>query len=483
MVRFRLSYKIFGALLLTSLAIVILTVVSLRFFMHRDFKDYINKVEMEKLSHISNMLGEIYQRDQGWERLKSDRHLWAEILSASGQVKGPGREVPSHVPDSAGGVNEEDPGAEKSHRPDRPEDFFVPPRVFLLDEQRRPVAGKTERQEEETLVEIKVGEEIVGWLGLRKRVETERPSETTFLKRQYQLFYMIGGGIFILTALVSFLLARHLLAPIKKLMDGSQALTDRQFAARIDVHTSDELGQLASSFNMMAQALEKYEEMRKQWISDISHELRTPISILRGEIEAIQDGVRGMNRETLDSLHSEVLHVARIVHDLHELSLADARALSFKMERIRVLQILENTIDSFRARFDQKQITIINEIRRDQDIETNGDKDRLTQLYSNLLENALRYADSPGTLKIWQEHSKNRLKLFFEDSGPGVPEDSVVYLFDRLYRVDKSRSRALGGSGLGLSICRSILEVMGGEIHASNASGGGLLIDIMIPLL
>jgi two-component system sensor histidine kinase BaeS len=121
-----------------------------------------------------------------------------------------------------------------------------------------------------------------------------------------------------------FLLSRHLLRPIKKLADGTQALTARQFKTRIDVHTKDELGQLASGFNIMAQTLERYEQTQKQWLSDIAHELRTPLSILQGEIEAIQDGVREVNRKMFDSLHAEVLHVTKIVNDLHELSMADS---------------------------------------------------------------------------------------------------------------------------------------------------------------
>jgi len=223
--------------------------------------------------------------------------------------------------------------------------------------------------------------------------------------------------------------------------------------------------------------------MRQQWISDISHELRTPLSVLRGELEALQDGVREMNRATLDSLHAEVLHVGKIVNDLHELSLADTGSLLFVNKPIDPLQVLTNTLESFRTRFERRSIEVQADPAPGEPRRILADPDRLTQLFSNLLENTLRYVNAPGTLKISHHCTAKRLTLTFEDSGPGVPEESLPHLFDRLYRVDKSRSRSRGGSGLGLSICKSIVENLGGDIRAANAPSGGLRLEIVLPLI
>ena len=144
--------------------------------------------------------------------------------------------------------------------------------------------------------------------------------------------------------------------------------------------------------------------------------------------------------------------------------------------------VLNETLRHFRTRLEENQITVENSVGIDPSISVIGDAGRLQQLFSNVLENTLRYADSPGTLKIWQERTENRLKIFFEDSGPGVPAEALARLFDRLYRVDKSRSRTQGGSGLGLSICKSIVTALGGEIRAANAASGGLRIEIKLPL-
>ncbi len=303
-----------------------------------------------------------------------------------------------------------------------------------------------------------------------------------FLKQQTQALYLIGGAILVLAAIVAFLLSRHLLAPIRKLTAGTQALAAREFGTRIEVESGDELGQLAADFNTMAQTLEQYERQRQQWISDIAHELRTPLSILSGEVEALQDGVREVNSVTLDSLRAEARHLSKIVNDLHELSLADAGVLSIKKEPLDPVPVLKETLSHFQTRFEENQITVENRAGNDPPTNIIGDADRLQQLFSNLLENTLRYADSPGTLQIWQERTENRLTLFFEDSGPGVPAEALERLFDRLYRVDKSRSRTQGGSGLGLSICKSIVTAIGGEIRAVNGPSGGLRIEIELPL-
>jgi two-component system sensor histidine kinase BaeS len=333
-----------------------------------------------------------------------------------------------------------------------------------------------------TLQAIAIDGKTVGWFGLHKREHLANPLAAGFLKQQAQLLYIIGGGILLLAAIVAFVLSRHLLAPVRKLTAGTQALASRQFDSRIEVESQDELGQLAADFNTMAQTLETYEHMRRQWISDIAHELRTPLSILRGEIEALKDGVREANRDSLDSLFSEAKHLSKIVNDLHELSLADSGALSVNKVRLDPVAVLNETLGHFKQNFTENQIAIENSVENQPPISVIGDADRLQQLFSNLLENTLRYADAPGTLKIGQQRTESRLKLFFEDSGPGVPAEALGHLFDRLYRLDRSRSRTQGGSGLGLSICKSIVNALGGEIRAVNANTGGLRIEVELPL-
>ncbi|MGB5750386.1 MAG: ATP-binding protein [Desulfobacterales bacterium] len=481
----KLYYKIFGAFLLTSVLVVTLMIGIMRFYVTRNFTDYVNNEALERLSALSIELKEEYEKHQGWQRLKDDPLMWEKMLRSNPLLKGVDRRKRPLESDAYENQSNEErsPGM----RPPKPRDRLArfARGLALFDAQKQHIVGGRPGRplNAYTLKAIMVNAKTVGWLGLHKREHISNPLVVAFLKRQSQAFYLIGGPILLLAAVVAFVLSKHLLAPIKQLTAGTQALSSRQFTRRIDVQSQDELGQLAADFNTMAQTLEKYEQMRQQWISDISHELRTPLSILRGELEGVIDGVREVNREVLESLHAEVLHVSKIVNDLHQLSLADTGALAFKKEPVDPLQILKNILQIFRSRLEQRKIELQDDLESDEPVIILGDADRLTQLFSNLLENTLRYADVPARLKIWNNRVQNRLMIYIEDSGPGVPEKSLVHLFDRLYRVEKSRSRSQGGSGLGLSICKSIVENLGGEIRAANGTSGGLRIEIVLPLM
>jgi len=467
----KLSYKIFGVFTLMSLVVVALMIGIMRYFVTRNFTNYVSQSVLERYSDFADALAAEYQQHKGWQALKNNPERWEQLLRSSLPLK-----------DSDGRPDE----ATEESAPDRfsRRMLRIARRLVLFDAEKQRIAGARDlvSPSEYALQEISVEGHTVGWLGLHKRQNLSNPLVTVFLQQQYQTFYIIGGVILVMAAVAAFFLSEHLLAPIRKLAAGTQALAARRFNTRIAVDSRDELGQLAADFNAMAQTLEDDEHLRQQWISDIAHELRTPLAILGGEVEALKDGVRQVNRDTLDSLHAEVRHLSKLVNDLHELSLADAGMLTMKKAPVDCAQVLNETLRLFERRFDQKRIAVENNMQHQPPIMVMGDADRLQQLFSNLMENNLRYTDSPGTLKIGHELIANRLLIFFEDSGPGVPEASLAKLFDRLYRVDKSRSRLQGGSGLGLSICKSIVTALGGEIRAANAAGGGLRIELELPL-
>jgi two-component system sensor histidine kinase BaeS len=408
--KFKFSYKIFVAFTLTSLMVVALMVGIIRFYVARNFADFVNKSLLERYSDVAVALATEYQTQKGWRTLKNNPDRWEKILRSNlPQRIFDLRRPPPRLPDienkGSGGSAQDIPPPGPSRRIKR-----LARRLAVFDaDKQHIVGGRTQVSHDSyTLQEITVSGKPAGWLGLHKREHLANPLAVGFLKQQSQVLYLIGGGILVLAALVAFLLSKHLLAPIRKLTAGTQALASRHFDTRIEVESNDELGQLATDFNAMAQTLEKYERMRQQWISDIAHELRTPLSILSGEIEALQDGVRAVNRDTLDSLRSEARHLSKIVNDLHELSLADAGVLSIKKEPVDPVPVLNEILRHFQPRFTENQITVENSVENESPATVIGDADRLQQLFSNVLENTLRYADSPGTLKIWQDRSPKR---------------------------------------------------------------------------
>lgn len=482
--KFRLSYKIFATLTLTSLVVVALMVGLIRFYVARNFADYVNRSLLERYGDVAAALATEYQIHKGWQAFKDHPQRWQEILHTSlprgvlAPVKRP--LGPTTFENKGFGSSDQDmPAPRLPKRVQR-----LARRLALFDADQQLIAGGRAGISNAgyTLQAIGVNGQTVGWLGLHKKEHQTNPLAVGFLAQQTQMLYIISGLILLLAAIAAFVLSRHLLAPVDKLTAGTQALMSRRFDTRIKVASKDELGQLAADFNNMAQTLEKYEHMRRQWISDIAHELRTPLSILNGEIEALKDGVRKVNRDTLDSLSSEVGHLSKIVNDLHELSLADSGGLAINKVPVDAVAVLKETLGLFNQSFVDNRIAIENNLENQPAIII-GDASRLQQLFSNLLENTLRYADTPGVLKIGQKRAQNRLIVFFEDSGPGVPKEALEQLFDRLYRVDRSRSRTLGGSGLGLSICKSIVTALGGEIQATNGDSGGLRVEVALPLI
>ncbi|MFA6011605.1 MAG: ATP-binding protein [Desulfobacteraceae bacterium] len=495
----KLSYKIFGSFLLTIILSLFLMVTILRIHAAISFSDFINDRLMEKMVNLKEKLIVEYNRNNSWEFLRSEPHPFRSLVEQSidkrerfRRESGIFHQKHRPMPPEHGFARRPNPQEDDFPEPGHGKGGMMPPpmmgpqdlidRISLFDENKNPVVGRSKNHSKNTLGAITVNGKIIGYLGIDKDRQLFEPRETGFLKQQFKAFTFIGCGVLFLSALVSFVLSKHMLSPIKGLIKSTQDVASFKFDTRIDIKTNDELGRLASDFNSMAMTLEKYEDLRKQWISDISHELRTPLSVLQAEVEALEDGVRELNHEALASLHGEISHLTKIVNDLHDLSLSDSGMLYFRMEPVNPVEILVETLQLFKTTCEKQTITLVQHLKIEPGSMITGDKDRLVQMFSNIIENGIKYMTKPGQLTIRQKVFHNRLVLSFEDSGPGVPEESLVRLFDRFYRLDSSRSRKKGGSGLGLSICKNIAETMGGIISARNTTQGGLGIDIDLPL-
>jgi two-component system, OmpR family, sensor histidine kinase BaeS len=474
----KLVYKFFAALLCTSILIIALMIGIMQYFASEYFADYVAKTEMTRLTSIWDVLKAEYRRHNTWDHIRDNRLLWDQIIREHQPEDSEEEPLPHRGPPPAGMPRYEDPT--KSLPPPAP---LISRRLTLYDGQKRFVIGRSDLPENQGLREIVVEGRTVGWLGLsRKKILTD-PLQLHFIYEQTRAFLLIGSGILIFAAVIAFVLSRHLLHPIQQIMAGAHALASRRFDTRIDVHSSDELGTLAADFNNTAATLERYEFMRRQWIADVSHELRTPLAVLRGEIEAILDGVRDMHRETLESVHAEVMLLSKIIDDLHTLTITESEALTMTKEPVDVLTIAANILKVFQPRFSERGIEVQNDMVMNGGGTVMGDPDRLAQVFSNIYENSLRYTDSPGKVHIYSEKRDDSLLLRVEDTAPGVSDSAIPFIFDRLYRVDRSRSRKKGGSGLGMAIIKAIVDGHGGKIKASSSQLGGLQIEIALPLV
>jgi len=276
-----------------------------------------------------------------------------------------------------------------------------------------------------------------------------------------------------LTAIIlAFLLSNSLLKTIDLLKTGLQKLVAGNYDTYLTQSSGDELGQLTHDFNLLSTTLKQNLDSRQKWIADIAHELRTPVAILQGELEALIDGVRETSDDSLKSLQQETLRLGNLINDLHDLSLSDQGSLSYKMEKLELNQLVGDFISMNLDRIENLEIKVV--VKKRESVFIKGDVDRLEQCLNNLLQNTLRYTDKPGTLDVDLVEEGAFINLIWQDTNPGVPESDLTKVLDRLYRVEKSRNRATGGSGLGLSICKNIIEAHNATITCFVSDLGGL---------
>ncbi len=268
-------------------------------------------------------------------------------------------------------------------------------------------------------------------------------------------------------------------APILALSNHTRDLQEGHYSARLETRRRDELGTLTKQVNQLAQRLDQGQQARQRWFSDIAHELRTPVAILQGELEAISDGIRPLSPEFIKSLEGEVAQLTHLINDLHDLALADGGNLRYQFHRDDLADLLGEVVDSYRNSFAQQTISL--ETRLPEQAVVDMDPVRIRQLLDNLLQNSLKYTASGGTLSISLTQRPDNWELLIEDSAPGVPDDALPRLFDHLYRVESSRNRRTGGAGLGLAICQRIVEAHGGTIGAEHSPLGGVRIRITLP--
>ena len=483
--------KLFLTLLLTGIVIVLATHTFVHWSFQRGLEELAAERRQQHIERISDRLIAVYARDGDWEQLRSDKRLWVHILLGRiepeqieamrpSQPRGPPR-GPAWMRRALG-----DPGVWPPQYALGPTDANGNPtpielRLMLLDADDRIVYGRPELVNTAAHYPLMLGDQPIGTLALLPGASITELSDLRFREQQHSYLLIIAIGMAALAALIAVPLSARLTRPVAAFQRSMRRLAGGDYSARFTVNGNDELGRLGHDLNALAEALGQNEQARRRWVADISHELRTPLALLRADIEAMQDGVRAMDQDALASLHADALRLGRLVDDLYELSMTDLGALSYRKQRVDVGELLEAELDAFRAQFDGAGLGLNAVSRHPGPWLTDADEQRLSQLFRNLLRNSLRYTDRGGQLRVTLEREGGKIQIEFDDTLPGVPEESLPRLFERLYRVEGSRSRATGGAGLGLAIAHNIVEAHGGTISASPSPLGGLRIRIRLP--
>ena len=295
-------------------------------------------------------------------------------------------------------------------------------------------------------------------------------------------FLLWGSLVAVVIALViTFFLSRRILAPVKALTLSARRLGQGDLSQRIKVRDKGELGELAMAFNAMAADLERVEKLRRDIVADVAHELRTPLSNIRGSIEAVADGVLTPDEATIRSLHEEVTLLSRLVDDLQELALAEAGEMKLLIQPEDISGLINRVVAPVRLQAEKRGISVSVDLP-DWLPPVSIDAHRTAQVLRNLLENAVAHTGSGDTITVTAREQDNRVRVSVADTGEGIPTEELPNVFERFYRVDKSRARATGGVGLGLTIAKRLVEAQGGVIEVQSEPGQGSCFSFTVPV-
>lgn len=301
-----------------------------------------------------------------------------------------------------------------------------------------------------------------------------------FLDNIQRALLLVIGFTTLLTIVAGTFLFRQITRPLARLETAALAIGDGQLDVRVPVTTIDEVGLVGKSFNQMADKLKVQEQIKRQMIADIAHELRTPLSVIRGNLEAMLDGLIEPEPGELADVHEEVMRLTRLTEDLRLLSLADAGQLSLVMQQIELCELIKATLDQMKVLAENQRVLLESDISELMHL-VPGDPDKLKQALINLIENAIRFTPPGSRVLVKAYENAGKVNILVIDGGPGIPPEDQPFVFERFWRGDSGRDRADGGSGLGLSIVKEIVSKHGGSVAVDSPPGGPCTFTIELP--
>lgn len=512
-----LRRKILLALTALTLTLLVVFIGLLRWGLHRNLGDYVAEIELGRLDWFANKLEQAYTSNGSWSFLSQDTDAWRRLR----RFDPPDRQ---NGPNSPNGPNGPDglsrPGPNSSGPPDwdngpsgrpppppdwersdgkrvgpppRPDDLGGGPhdsiydRLALVAPDGAQIAGAARARSSPIRRALTSQGQVIAYLAVEPMDTSSTAAGRSFLTQQAVFVLVICGIGYAVALLLSWFLAERWLRPIRHLTDGADAIAQGRLDTQVPVLGHDELSRLTVTFNTMARQLQQTDERHQHWLSEIAHELRTPLAAMRAEIEATMDGVRPLNPLTMERLHRQILRLGQLVEDLRR-SMHDTEKPSRKEPGVRPLDVLLDTLTLMQARFAQVPLQVnaetVQTLANQTSVTLSGNAAELQQVFTNIFENTLRYTNPGGQVRVSATllRQQTQLRIRIEDTPPAPAVADMPRLFERLYRGESSRDRASGGSGLGLAICKQIIEAHGGTIRGDDSELGGLCLELLFPV-
>ena len=360
-----------------------------------------------------------------------------------------------------------------------PDRLGLSSRLSLYDEKHQFIVGEP-ATDQIAYRPILVDQKVVGYLGLKPVLDQDDASSINFFSNQKRYLLLVYALTVLSSLVAALLMATYFKKPIQRLLNATLELTRGNYQHQVVIKRNDELGDLSNQLNHLADILHQHEESRRQWVADTSHELKTPLAVLQAQIEAMQDGIRKATPEHLDAMMRQVSSLKKLTQDLADLAQADAQQLKCYFAEVNPWDVVLQEVDNFKSTFEQNQLEV--------SLSGEGallslDRDRFKQIIVNLLGNCVRYTEQGGKIQIHTQQNEHEWVLYVDDSPFGLSDEQLARLGERFYRVDDSRTRSTGGTGLGLALSCKLAQALGGSLAFNHSPLGGLRCVLTFPKL
>jgi two-component system sensor histidine kinase BaeS len=453
-----LWFKLTAALVIVTLLGVGMSLVIPQVMTTRNFETFVQTSRATEREAMVEALTVYYQDRGNWEGL--------ELLLVSG----------SGHPDY--GMGPGGPGGMWRAWPFRLADANG---VVIASQRDEEIGQQLTAAELSESIAIEVNGQRVGYLVSGFTAPALRQPEQDFLARMRESIVPVGAAACGVAILLGLVLTWQMTGPLRKLTTAAQGIAGGDLSQRVDIKSKDEIGELGRAFNEMAESLSRAETLRQNMTADIAHELRTPLSVIRANLEAILDGVFDPDTENVESIHKETVLLSRLVDDLQELALAEAGQLRIEPEPTDLADLAERVVTGVVARAEGEGVTLVKDLAPDLPL-VSVDSQRISQVLSNLIDNALRHSSEGTKVTVRARQAGQMVQVDVVDEGPGLSPEELSLVFERFYRGDKARSRRTGGAGLGLSIVRQLVEAHGGRVWVESTEGQGATFSFALPV-